>query len=135
MSTFKMLSTSLFYLDFISITWTSYKTRTNLLIFNFKFPLILCYFPQQFLYFLPLPHVLAPRILLVFIVFIILSVFVGVTRQCTFGIYRIFSIYNIYNIHIPMSNRCHWHPTNTSNNRLFLKQFIYLTFIYLLLIL
>ena len=93
------------------------------------------YLPQQFLYFLPLPHVQAPRILLVFIVFIILFVFVGITRQCTFGIYRIFSIYNIYNIHIPMSNRCHWHPTNTSNNRLFLKQFIYLTFIYLLLIL
>lgn len=67
----------------------------------------LFYFPQQFLYFFPDPHVLAPRILLVFIVFIILSVFVGVTRQCTFGIYRIFSIYNIYNIHIPMSNRCH----------------------------
>ena len=65
------------------------------------------YLPQQFLYFLPLPQVLTPRILLVFIIFIILSVFVGVTRQCTFGIYHIISTYSIYNISLRMSNRCH----------------------------
>jgi len=51
-----MLSTSLFYLDFHHITWTSYKTRTNLLVFKFQFFLILYYFPQQFLYFLPDPQ-------------------------------------------------------------------------------
>lgn len=65
------------------------------------------YLPQQFLYFLPDPQVLTPRILLVFIIFIILSVFVGVTRQCTFGIYHIISTYSIYNISLRMSNRCH----------------------------
>ena len=30
-----MLSTSFFYLCFLNITWTSYKTRTNLIIFEF----------------------------------------------------------------------------------------------------
>ena len=51
-----MLSTSLFYLGFISIRWTSYKTRTNLIFLNFSFFFILSYFPQLCLYFLPEPH-------------------------------------------------------------------------------
>mgnify|MGYP006960463591 CR=1 FL=1 len=88
------------------------------------------YLPQQFLYFLPLPQVLTPRILLVFIIFIILSVFVGVTRQCTFGIYHIISTYSIYNISLRMSNRCHWHLTKILIYSLLIKQFIYLIFIY-----
>ena len=88
------------------------------------------FLPQQFLYFFPLPHVLTPRILLVFIIFIILSVFVGVTRQCTFGIYHIISTYSIYNISLRMSNRCHWHLTKILIYSLLIKQFIYLIFIY-----
>ena len=94
-------------------------------------PWFYAFFPQQFLYFLPLPQVLTPRILLVFIVFIVLSVFVGVTGQCTFSIYHIISIYCIYNISLRMSNRCHWHLTYILIDSLTFKQFIYLTFIYL----
>ena len=60
------------------------------------------YLPQQFLYFLPLPHVLASQILLVFIVFIILFVFVGITRQCTF----IFKIFIVHIIFIIFKSRC-----------------------------
>jgi len=70
-----MLSTSLFYLDFISITWTSYKTRTNLLIFKF----------QVFPYFILLPAAL-------------LKFFTRTTCSSNPSIYSIISIYVIIGI-------------------------------------
>ena len=52
MSTFEMLSTSLFYLCFISITWTSYQTQTNLIFFVFLvFPYFILLSTALFVFF------------------------------------------------------------------------------------
>ena len=58
------------------------------------------YLPQQFLYFLPLPHVLSLLVLYVYIVFIVLLVFYGFHGQVTFTIYSIYSIYFIISIYL-----------------------------------
>lgn len=100
-----MLSTSLFYLDFHHITWTSYKTRTNLLVFKFQFFLILYYFPQQFLYFLPDPHVVGTPIFIILIIFIILLIFQGFSVLVIYYIYNIYSIFVIINISLLQTNR------------------------------
>ena len=100
------------YLCYVDKSWTNCHLWTNLSFFLF---LTIPYFIRvckviyhnSFCTFCHFRHVLTPRILLVFIIFIILSVFVDVTGQCTFGIYHIISIYCIYNISLRMSNRCH----------------------------
>lgn len=61
--------------------------------------LIYTFRPQQFLYFLPLPHGLFPSVYIVHIVFIVLLVFQAFDGQVTFGIYSIYSIYFIISIY------------------------------------
>ena len=62
------------------------------------------YLPQQFLYFLPLPHVLFLLVLFVYIVFMVLLLFQVIHRQVTFTIYSIYGIYFIISIILLRTN-------------------------------
>lgn len=60
------------------------------------------YLPQQFLYFLPLPHVVETPI---FIILIILLIFQGFIVLVTYYIYNIYSTFVIINISLLQTNR------------------------------
>lgn len=58
------------------------------------------YLPQQFLYFLPLPHVLSLSVYMVHIVYIVLLVFQAFRVLGTFNTYSIYSTYSIISIYL-----------------------------------
>ena len=65
------------------------------------------YLPQQFLYFLPDPHVVETHIfiiLIILIIFIILLIFQGFIVLVTYYIYNIYSIFVIINISLLQTN-------------------------------
>lgn|GEM_PF-6670622 len=72
---------------------------------KFQFFLIFCYFPQQFLYFFPEPHVVRTPIFIILIIFIILLIFQGFTVLVIYYIYNIYSIFVIINIPLMQTNR------------------------------
>ena len=63
------------------------------------------YLPQQFLYFLPLPHVVGTPIFIILIIFIILLIFQGFIVLVTYYIYNIYSTFVIINISLLQTNR------------------------------
>ena len=63
------------------------------------------YLPQQFLYFLPLPHVVGTPIFIILIIFIILLIFQGFSVLVIYYIYNIYSIFVIINISLLQTNR------------------------------
>ena len=72
--------------------------------FKFIFSLILSYFPQQFLYFFPEPHVVETPIFIILIIFIILLIFQGFIVLVTYYIYNIYSTFVIINISLLQTN-------------------------------
>lgn len=62
------------------------------------------YLPQQFLYFLPLPHVVGTPIFIILIIFIILLIFQGFSVLVIYYIYNIYSIFVIINISLLQTN-------------------------------
>ena len=71
---------------------------------NCKCP-IYAFLPQQFLYFLPEPHVVETPIFIILIIFIILLIFQGFSVLVIYYIYNIYSIFVIINISLLQTNR------------------------------
>ena len=96
---------------YVDKLWSCVQFRPHCLFFyNFDifqkccFTVFYAFLPQQFLYFLPLPHVLTHLVYIVYIVFILLSVFQWLHRQVTIYIYSIYSIYFIICIYLLRTN-------------------------------
>ena len=82
-----MLSTSLFYLGFISITWTSYQTRTNLIFFEFLvFPYFILLSAALFIFFTTATRTLYSNIICIICIYNI---------TCISGFSRLGNIYII----------------------------------------
>ena len=80
------------------------KNRVYLLNTLYLFHIfIYAFFPQQFLYFLPLPHVQVWHVLLLFIIFMLLLVFIDFKGQYKFNTYTIFGTYGIIVIYHRMT--------------------------------
>ena len=67
--------------------------------------ILISYFPQQCLYFLPDPHVVETPIFIILIIFIILLIFQGFSVLVIYYIYNIYSIFVIINISLLQTNR------------------------------
>ena len=85
-----------FYTDIYHDIYTDIKKVLSLLIALLYY----WFLPQQFLYFLPLPHVQSLSVYMLHIVYIVLLVFQAFQVLGTFNTYSIYSTYSIISIYL-----------------------------------